>query len=471
MEFFADYTMTTGGAAVSAPSTFDVVNPANAQVFAAAPDCSPEQLDLAVQAARDAFPAWAAVPLDERRDRVRGLARAIMEAAEPLKRLLTMEQGKPHADAEGEVMGAGLMMQAYTGLDLPTAVAEDTAEHRVETHRVPLGVVAAIVPWNYPLILAAFKLGPALLAGNTVVLKPSPYTPLSTLKIGELARSILPPGVLNVVSGGDALGPWMTAHPGIDKVSFTGSAATGKRVMAGAAGTLKRMTLELGGNDAAIVLPDIDIETVAPQLFWSAFANNGQICIATKRLYVHEDIYEPLAAAIARYARTVKVGDGALQGTQIGPINNRAQFDRVRDLIADARDNGFKFLLDGRSPDGPGYFVPITLIDDPPEDSRIVQEEQFGPVLPLLRFRDVDDVVARANRGENGLAGSVWSADTEKATAIARRLATGTVFINKVQYLSPLAPFGGHKQSGFGVENGVEGLLGYTNAQTFVTAK
>jgi aldehyde dehydrogenase (NAD+) len=294
---------------------------------------------------------------------------------------------------------------------------------------------------------------------------------LTTLKIGELARSILPPGVLNVVSGGDELGPWMTSHPGVDKVSFTGSSATGRRVMASGAPTLKRMTLELGGNDAAIVLPDVDIEKVAPLLFWSAFANNGQLCIATKRLYIHEDIYEPLSAAIVAYAKTVKIGDGALQGVQVGPINNRTQYERVLSLIADTRAQGHKLLLGGEATDGSGYFVPLTLVDNPPDDSRIVREEQFGPVLPLLKFTDIDEVIERANCSENGLAGSVWSRDEEKALAIARRMAVGTVFVNKVQYLSPLAAFGGHKQSGFGVENGVEGLLSYTNPQTIVKAK
>jgi acyl-CoA reductase-like NAD-dependent aldehyde dehydrogenase len=471
MDFSSDYAMTIGGKGVAGAKTFGVLNPANEQVIATAPDCSHEQLDAAVDAARKAFPPWAALTLDERRDYVRRFAQAVMDHVDPLKRLLTLEQGKPHTEAEGEVMGMGLMMQAYTTLDIPTTVAEDTAEHRVETRHVPIGVVAALVPWNYPLVLAGFKIGPALLAGNTVVLKPSPYTPLTTLKIGELARSILPPGVLNVISGGDDLGPWLTSHPSVDKVSFTGSTATGKRVMASAAPTLKRMTLELGGNDAAIVLPDVDIEKVAPLLFWSAFANNGQLCIATKRLYIHEDIYEPLAAAIVAYAKTVEIGDGALQGAQIGPISNRAQYDRVRSLIADSRANGHRFLLGEERAEGPGFFVPVTLIDNPPEDSRIVQEEQFGPVLPLLKFKDIDDVVERANRGENGLAGSVWCKDEGEALSIAHRMAAGTVFVNKAQYLSPLAPFGGHKQSGFGVENGVEGLLSYTNTQTIVRAK
>jgi aldehyde dehydrogenase (NAD+) len=304
-----------------------------------------------------------------------------------------------------------------------------------------------------------------------MVLKPSPFTPLATLKFGELVKDLLPPGVLNIVTGGDALGPWMTSHKGFDKISFTGSTATGRRVMESAAPTLKRVTLELGGNDAAIVMPDVDVEKVAEELFWAAFRNNGQICIATKRMYVHKDIYEPLKEALVAYAKTVKVGDGSEQGTQIGPINNEAQYRRVLDLIRDAKDKGYTFLVGGEAAEVPGYFIPVTILDNPPEDSRIVQEEQFGPVLPLLKFDDLDEVVARANATDYGLGGSVWGADEDKAFAIAERIASGTVWVNEVQHLSPTAAFGGMKQSGVGVEGGVEGLLEYTNAQTIVRRK
>ncbi|MGE4322777.1 MAG: aldehyde dehydrogenase family protein [Sphingobium sp.] len=471
MDVFSDYMMTIGGQGVAGAAQFDVVNPATEQRIAKAPDCSREQLDEAVAAAKAAFPGWAATPMDERRNYILKLSQAMQDHAPDLIRLLTMEQGKPHPDAEQELMGAALLLQAQTTLELPELKAEDTDEHTVETHYVPIGVVGAIAPWNFPIVLAIFKIGPGLLAGNTMVVKPSPFTPLTTLKIGEIARDILPPGVLNIISGGDELGPWMTSHPGFDKISFTGSSQTGKRVMESASKTLKRVTLELGGNDAAIVLPDVDVEKVAEQLFWSAFGNNGQICIATKRMYIHKDIYEPLVAAIAAYGRTVQIGDGSQQGTQLGPINNRAQYERVLDLIADAKAKGYTFLLGGETAQTPGYFVPVTLIDNPPEDSRIVREEQFGPVLPLIRFDDIDDVIAKANDSDYGLAGSVWSADETKAVEIARRLATGTVFVNQIQYLSPFAPFGGHKQSGLGVEGGVDGLMEYTNPQTIVRAK
>ena len=471
MAFDGDYAMLIGGERVRGSATLDVVNPATEQVIAQVPDCTREELDRAVAAARDAFPGWAATPIAERKAKLMALGQAVMANADDFMRLLTSEQGKPHAEAQGEVMGAGYWLMGAAGLDLPVTVNEDSDDRYSETRHVPLGVVGAIAPWNFPMILAMFKVGPALLAGNTMVLKPSPFTPLSTLRFGELAAAILPPGVLNIVTGGDDLGPWMTSHPGFDKISFTGSTATGKRVMASAAPTLKRVTLELGGNDAAIVMPDVDVEKVAEELFWAAFRNNGQICIATKRMYVHKDVYEPLRDAIVAYAKTVKVGDGSEQGTQIGPINNKPQYDRVLELIQDARDKGYQFLVGGEKADVPGYFIPVTILDNPPEDSRIVQEEQFGPVLPLLKFDDYEDVIARANATDYGLGGSVWGNDEDKALEIAQRVASGTVWVNETQHLSPMAAFGGMKQSGVGVEGGVEGLLEYTNAQTIVRRK
>ncbi len=471
MKFDADYRMLIGGKLDAGSASFDVINPANEQVIGQAPDATPADLDRAVAAARAAFPAWSALPIEKRREYLNAMAQAILANIDPLKRLLTSEQGKPHADAEADVGGAAFWLMGASSLDLPVVINEDSEERYSETRRVPIGVVGAIAPWNFPMILAAFKIGPGLLAGNTMVLKPSPFTPLTTLKLGEIIKDILPAGVLNIISGGDSLGPWMTSHPGIDKVSFTGSTATGKKVMQSASSTLKRVTLELGGNDPAIVMPDVDVEKVAEQLFWAAFGNNGQICIATKRMYVHKDIYEPLRDAIVAYAKTVKIGDGSEQGTRLGPINNRPQYERVLDLIRDAKEKGYTFLMGGEKSDVPGYFIPVTILDNPPEDSRIVQEEQFGPVLPLLKFDDYDDVVARANATDYGLGGSVWGNDEEKAFEIAKRIQSGTVWVNEVQHLSPTAAFGGLKQSGLGVEGGEEGLLEYTNAQTLVRKK
>lgn len=471
VKFDDDFTMTIDGRAVPVAATFDVLNPASEAVIGKAPDCTREQLDEAIASARKAFPKWAATPIAERKKALMAMAGVLAQNVEGLKRLLTAEQGKTLDGAAGDVLGGAHWLSQTATLDIPETVNEDSDVRKSITRHVPLGVVGAIAPWNFPILLACFKLGPALLAGNTVVLKPSPFTPLTTLKFGELLRSVLPPGVINVVSGGDNLGPWMTSHKGFDKISFTGSSATGRKVMESASASLKRVTLELGGNDPAIVLPDIDVEKTAQQLFWAAFGNSGQICIATKRMYVHKDVYEPLKAALIEVAKSVKVGDGSEQGTQLGPINNKLQFQRVVSLIKDAKEKGYKFLTGGLPENEKGYFVPVTILDNPPEDSRIVQEEQFGPVLPLIKFDDVDEVIGRANASEYGLGASVWSADTDKALEIAKQIQSGTVWVNEAQHLSPLVSFAGHKQSGVGVENGLEGLLEYTNAQTITVKK
>lgn len=448
---------------------FDVINPATEQTIGHAPDATGEELDRAVAAARRAFPSWAATPVAERRAAVKAIAQAMLDNVEDLHRLLTLEQGKPLAEAQMEISGAANWLLAVADIDIPVTIKEDTAERYAETRYIPLGVVGAIPAWNVPVMLAAFKFGPALLTGNTVVLKPSPYTPLTTLRIGELAAALLPPGVLNVVSGGDDLGPMLTAHPGVDKISFTGSTATGRRVMASAAPTLKHLTLELGGNDAAVVMPDVDLDDVIPRLFWAAFFNNGQVCVAVKRMYVHQDIYEPFKAALAAYARTIAVGDCTNPANQIGPLCNFAQYQRVRDLIRDAHEQGYDFLI-GHEPasDSVGYFIPVTIIDNPPEQSRIVQEEQFGPVLPLISFDDYDAVIDRVNASELGLGASIWGRDEELALKLASRIVSGAVWLNESMYISPTMAFGGAKQSGIGVEGGLEGLLQYTSAQTII---
>jgi aldehyde dehydrogenase (NAD+) len=460
------FTMTIGGVAVPGTSSFDVIDPADGSVAAAAPECTREQLDAAVAAARAARTGWAAVPFGQRQRLLLRMADVVDAHLDELSRLVTAEQGKPLEIAAGEVAGLGYWLRETAALTLPETVNEESAQRRSVTRRVPLGVVAAITPWNYPMGQLSFKLGPALLAGNTVVVKPSAYTPLSTLRLGELLREVLPAGVVNVVSGSGDLGSWLSGHPDIDKISFTGSTRTGRAVMAGAAPTLTRITLELGGNDPAIVLPDVDVPSTAEKLFWAAFSNTGQICLAAKRVYIHDDIYDELVRALAAYVATVRVGDPTQEGVRLGPVSNRRQYETVLDLIDDSRRQGHTFLTGGTSEPGPGFFVPVTLVDNPPEDSRIVREEQFGPVLPLLRYSDVDDVVARANAGEYALGASVWSADPDAALAVAERLDAGTVWVNEIMHLTPQVGFGGRKQSGIGVESGRDGLIEFTEAQT-----
>lgn len=464
-------TMTIDGKAVTTQARLEVRNPANGKVFASVPDAGAQELDAAVAAARKAFPGWRSRAWAERQALVAKIGEVIGSHAAELTAMLTREQGKPHEQAHFEIMSAAQWCGAVATLELPPKVIEDTAAHKVVTHHVPIGVVAAISPWNFPVLLSIWKLAPALLTGNTLVLKPSPFTPMTVLRLGELLRGVLPAGVLNVVTGGDALGPLMTAHPGIDKVSFTGSTTTGRRVMESAAPTLKRLTLELGGNDAAIIFPDVDVAATAEKIFWSAFTNSGQVCIATKRVYVHSDIYEAFLAALTKLAKAVPMGDGSQPGIALGPIQNRAQLDRVRSLIAASEAAGDR-LIQGEAPRGTGgYFAPVTLVDNPDDDSRVVREEQFGPVLPLLRFTDEADVVRRANNTEMGLAATLWTRDIDRALRVADKLETGSVWINEALAVSPFAAFGGRKQSGVGAENGVEGLLAFTEPKTITVRR
>jgi acyl-CoA reductase-like NAD-dependent aldehyde dehydrogenase len=465
-----DFSMTIDGKAVSSERHLDVVNPATGAPFARCPDASKDDLDLAMEAASGAFEAWSRDE-DRRRGALRVCADAVRENVDALAPTLTREQGKPLARAREELVGASVWLQYTAGLEIPVEVVQDDESARVEVRRRPLGVVGAITPWNYPVLLAVWKLGPALLAGNTVVLKPSPFTPLSTLQLGEVLRDVLPPGVLNVVSGGDALGAWITEHPAVRKISFTGSVATGKKVAQAAAPDLKRVTLELGGNDPAIVLPDVEPKRVAEGLFWGAFTNSGQVCSAIKRLYVHEDVYPAVLEELAGLARSVKVGDGMAADTQLGPINNRPQFERVAELVDEARRAGARAVVGGGPRKGPGYFFEPTLLTDLEEGVRIVDEEQFGPALPVLRYRDVEDVIARANATHFGLSGSVWSGDAERGAEVAARLQCGTAWVNTHLQIRPNAPFGGAKWSGLGVENGPWGLLGFTELQTLHQAR
>lgn len=465
------YAMLINGHLTEGSNTFSVLNPATEAIIAHAPDASREHLDAAVAGAVSAFQSWSRRPISERQALVESIAKCLEDNKEELSSIFTAEMGRPRAGTYWEMDTAAAWCRSIAEYDLAVEVIEDTDEHRIEVRHTPIGVVGAITPWNAPILIAIWKLAPALLAGNTVVLKPSPYTPLTTLRLGELLADIFPIGVLNIISGGNDLGQWMTEHPDISKVTFTGSTATGRRVMESASRTLKRITLELGGNDAAIVLPDVDPKAVAPALFWGAFFNSAQVCVATKRLYIHTDIYDAVVKELVEYAKTMKVGDGSQEGIDLGPVQNQMQFEKVKGLLDDSRQRGYRFLTGGKISEGTGYFVPVSIVDNPPHDSRVVTEEAFGPILPLLRYDDIDDVVNWANNSDTGLGGSVWSNDLEKARAIAQRLQTGTVWINEMFAFSPHAPFSGHKQSGFGAEHGLEGLLEFTNTQTITTRK
>ena len=386
MDLYSDYRMIIDGKPVAGDAEFDIYNPATGDVFATAPDCSEAQLDEAVASSQRAFESWKNLSFDERAECLLKASKALRNAAPDMARLFTREQGRPVGFAQVEIESAADWLEQIAVKRPPVQVHEDSDAQYIETSYVPLGVICAIAPWNFPVSLAIWKIAPALLTGNTMVLKPSPFTPLCTLKMGEIFADILPPGVLNVISGGDSLGPWMTSHPGFAKISFTGSTATGKRVMESASKDLKRITLELGGNDAAIVMPDVDLDAVAEKIFFGSFFNTAQICVATKRLYVHEDVYDGLRDRLIAMAEATKLGDGTEQGTTMGPIQNSRQFERVQDLLQDAKDSGLNVIECSDMPDANGYFIPITIVDNPPEHTRVVQEEAFGPILPMLKL-------------------------------------------------------------------------------------
>lgn len=462
-----DFPMIINGQPVSAAEYFEVKNPATGGTVGRAPIASLDQLDQAVVAAEAAFRAWSQQPDAVRVEACQAIAAKIGEHAEVLAQLLTQEQGKPlnGLGSRFEIGGAQAWAAHTASLSLPVKVLQDNEQGRVELHRKPIGVVGSITPWNWPVMIAVWHILPAVRSGNTVVVKPSPFTPLSTIRLVELMNQVLPPGVVNVVCSDDKtsnIGAAISAHPGIRKIVFTGSIHTGKKVMATAAETVKRLTLELGGNDAAIVLPDVDPKAIAEGLFWGAFINNGQTCAAMKRLYVHESVYDEVCTALVDYAKAIPVGPGTDEASALGPVNNQMQFDKVKRLVDAAKHKG-RVLLGGEP--GEGLFFPPTLVADLSHDDPLVFEEQFGPALPIIKYSDLEDAIRQANDSPNGLGGSVWSQDMAKARQVASRLECGSVWINKHGAIQPNAPFGGVKSSGCGVEFGEEGLAEYTDIQ------
>ena len=461
------FELTIGGQRVPASEYMEIRDPATGEVVGECPVATRADLDRAVEAARECYKSWSRSSDKERKDAVNRIADKVHEHLEELAELLTREQGKPlnGMGSRFELHGAEAWAR-YTGtLELPVEVLQDDESGRVELHRKPLGVVGSITPWNFPVLIAIWHVVPAIRTGNTVVVKPSPYTPLSTIRLVEILNEVLPKGVLNVVAGHDDLGRMMTEHPDIQKIVFTGSCATGKKVMQAASSNLKRVTLELGGNDAGIVLPDANPKEIAERLFWGAFINNGQTCAALKRLYVPDNIYDEVCDALVKYASNVPVGGGLDEKNVLGPIQNKMQFDKVVDLVEDAKRRGGRVLCGGEAPDGPGFFYPVTIVADVTDGMRVVDEEQFGPVLPVIRYTDVEDAIERANRLDVGLGGSAWSADPDKAKAVAARLECGTAWVNSHGGIKPFAPFGGVKGSGIGVEFGKLGLEEYTSVQ------
>ncbi|CAI7576697.1 unnamed protein product [Penicillium pancosmium] len=450
----------------STATTRHSINPATSRPNPEVPVSTQEDLDKAVKAARDAFKVWSKTSFEERRKALHAYADAIEANADGFAKTLTMEQGKPLSQSTVEVGMAGTWIRGLTALEIPINTIEETEERKIIQRYTPLGVCGAIVPWNFPVLLAIGKIAPALYTGNTIIVKPSPFTPYCDIKLVELATQFFPPGVVQVLSGDDALGPMITEHAGIDKISFTGSIATGKRVMASCAKTLKRVTLELGGNDPCILCEDVDIDAIIPKIGILSYLCSSQICMMIKRLYVHEKIYDEFLEKLVAFVKTLKVGDGTEADTFFGPVQNKMQYEKAKDLFSSISADELKAVLGGSIEDSKGYFIHPTIIDNPPESSRVVQEEPFAPILPVMKWSDEDDVIAKANALETGLGASVWSKDFERGTRIADQLQSGVVWVNSHFDVQPNAPFGGHKQSGLGVEWGLSGLLGYCNSQT-----
>ena len=455
------FTQTIDGVAV-ATEFEDVINPATGAPFQQSPAATVAEIDAAVAAARRAQPAWAALSWDEREALIGKLADAIEANIEYLSVLHTMEQGMNIPSSRGLMLGASASLRIIAAVRAPDAVLADNATNLVTQRWCPLGVVGAIAPWNGPVILGLQKVVTALIGGNTIVLKPSELTPLATLEVGRLSREILPPGVLNVIGGGRSTGAGLVAHPGLDKVSFTGSTATGIHIARQSSEFLRPVTLELGGNDAAILLPDGDVDALVDAIIRVALANRGQFCAAIKRVYVPRAMYENVCAAVVEAAAGITIGDGLDPANEMGPIQNKAQFDKICGFVEEAKAQGGRVLIGGAPLPGAGYFYPPTVFAGLSDGCRLVDEEQFGPVLPIVAYDDLDEVIARINAGVYGLTGSIWTADLEEGARVAARLTVGTGWVNQHGAFDPRYPFPLIKNSGMGTDwadHGVKGTM------------
>ncbi|WP_428985817.1 aldehyde dehydrogenase family protein [Sinomonas terricola] len=439
----------------------EIFDPATGELVGIAPEHGLAELEAAIAAAQAAQPAWAAAGHEARSAALMAAADAVEAHAEELARILSREQGKPlnGPNARFEVGACAAWLRATAATVLEPEVVVDDGQAKAVLHYRPIGLVGAIGPWNWPMMITVWQIAPALRMGNAAIVKPSSYTPLSVLALIKVINTALPAGLLTVVAGDRRVGSALAEHPAVGKVMFTGSTGAGKAIIRSSADTVKRLTLELGGNDAGIVLPDADPAAIAEGLFWGAFINTGQTCAALKRLYVHADIYDAVCEALTAYAANVPMGVGLEEQNVLGPLQNKAQYDVVARLVEAAKASGARVLLGG-SPDesGPGYFYPTTLVADIDNENPLVAEEQFGPALPIVKYTDVEEAIAKANALDVGLGASVWSADLDAARAVAARLEAGTVWINQHGAVHPLIPFGGAKQSGYGLEFGVEGL-------------
>jgi len=447
----------------------EVRDPANGDMVGSVPRCDRHTVGTAVEAAELAREGWEVLGWKGRCGLVEKFADRIESHKEDLARSLTVEQGKPLAESLHEVASAAGTLRYYAGLEPPGRCFESNGLS-IEVEPRPVGLCALVLPWNYPVGVLMWKLAPALVAGCTVVCKPSPYTPMTALKLAELGRDIFPPGTINVVPGDDETGKALVTDRRVDRVAFTGALETGKDILTSTAPNLPRVSLELGGNDAAVVLKDADLKTACAGLFWTAFRNAGQICIATKRLYVHRDIFSRVVKNLASRAEAVVLGHGLDQKTQMGPLNNMPQLEKVTQLVEDANNRGARPVAGGGPPNDEGlsrgHFFSPTIMVDVDDDMPLVSSEQFGPVLPVMPFDDVDEVIDRVNATGYGLGGSLWTSDLDRGRELGRRMRCGTVWLNTHMRVDDRAPFGGVPRRGLGKELGLEGLAEYLDPQT-----
>jgi len=468
-----NYAFQINGENILTEEKFDVKNPATGKVIGRAPISNRHHVNSAVDAARQAQPLWASKSDEERKAILLKVSKVLEDNTAYLAKWITEEQGKPMAGP-----GSMFEMQACVGwtqvpssIDLPIEVVYEDETRRDELHRKPIGVVGAIAPWNWPLMIAIWQIIPALRTGNTVIIKPSEHTTIGTLEMIRLMNEVLPKGVLNSISGGGEVGSYLVDHSDVDKIMFTGSEKTARKIIQASKGNMARLTLECGGNDPAIILPGTDIASKAGDLFWGSFINMGQTCACAKRLYVHENDYDSVVNALDGVAANMPMGNGMDDGIVLGPIQNQMQFDKVNELVEDAKSNGATIIRGGKPMDGPGYFYPITLVGNIDNGSRLVDEEQFGPVLPIIKYKTIDEAVSKANQTRTGLGGSVWGDNLSEAAKVASRIESGTVWINQHGAIHPMVPFGGIKDSGYGVEFGVEGLKSVTLPQVISIKK